>query len=257
MARPLLARPWVHLHNPTDLHHCPSWLSARQQKYADRLFSKGIQTYPVLVSETLGKLGGTCPQVAFAGRSNVGKSTLLNSLLHGNPDPLKGRYVSEGKKLKMPMASPVSAKPGRTRHLFRFEIGGRLTFVDLPGFGHAAAPRAMRESWSSLVDGYLSEAGPVRVISLLDARMGVKASDEHLWEMLQGLQRQVMVVLTKADMVPPEGLNRVMAQVLSLLQELEPEYVWPYVHAVSGLHGHGMRELRASLSAIASDNEIR
>merc|ERR1719213_1203083 len=117
------------------------------------------------------------PQIAIAGRSNVGKSTLLNHLLHGIGDPFgeKQRYMSEGKKLKKPTAAPVSAKPGRTRHLFRFEIGGRLTLVDLPGYGFAAVPDALREEWRDLVDKYVKKATRLeRVISLVDAVHGVR-----------------------------------------------------------------------------------
>jgi len=257
--RPVLARPWVHLHNALDLTHVPSWLGPRQRSYAENLFGKGVQGYPVLVAESLSKLKGASPQVAFAGRSNVGKSTLLNMLLHGRPDPLQQRGpMSERRKLELPTAAPVSRKPGRTRHLFRFEVGGRLTLVDLPGYGFAVAPRNIKESWSALVDDYFTQATRLqRVISLVDARVGVKQSDEQLWEMLQREKRQLMVVLTKVDKVPPEGLNRTMAHVISLLEQLDQTYLWPYVHAVSGLHGHGVAELRTSVSAVASDDAGR
>eukprot|EP00928_Gymnodinium_smaydae_P091989 TRINITY_DN75766_c0_g1_i1.p1 TRINITY_DN75766_c0_g1~~TRINITY_DN75766_c0_g1_i1.p1 ORF type:complete len:281 (-),score=10.31 TRINITY_DN75766_c0_g1_i1:170-1012(-) len=253
---PLLARPWVHLQSLTDpSRHNPAWLSKQQQDFTEKLFRKGIHAEPVVVAETLAKSRGTySPQVAFAGRSNVGKSTLLNALLHNNPDPLKGKFISERKKLTKPKCAPVSHKPGRTRHLFRFEIGGLLTFVDLPGYGYASAPRGTRESWSNLIDGYFSTARCLqRVISLVDAKVGVKASDQQLWEMLQRENLQLMVVLTKADQVDPHGLHDCMAQTVALLQQLDPTHLWPYVHAVSALHGHGVHELRMSLSAIASD----
>mmetsp|Transcript_25816 Transcript_25816/g.74640 ORF Transcript_25816/g.74640 Transcript_25816/m.74640 type:complete len:261 (-) Transcript_25816:22-804(-) len=254
--RPVLARPWVHLHNAMDTTHSPSWLSARQQHFAEQLFSKGIHGHPVLVSDTLSQMKDTSPQIAFAGRSNVGKSTLLNMLLHRHPDPLqlKRQSLSERRKLDRPTSAPVSHKPGRTRHLFRFELGGRLTLVDLPGYGFAAAPRAQREGWSGLIGEYFASADQLqRVVSLVDAGVGVKESDERLWEMLRAEKRQLMVVLTKVDKVRPEALNRSMAHVLSLLEGLDGAHVWPYVHAVSGLHGHGLDELRASLSAVASD----
>merc|ERR1712176_1538122 len=90
-----------------------------------------------------------------------------------------------------------------------------------------------------------------------DSKVGVKETDEQLWDMLQQRNRQLMVVLTKADQVSAEGLNRTMAHVISVLQRLDTTKLWPYIHAVSGLHGHGIIELRASLSAIASDFEQR
>eukprot|EP00971_Amphidinium_carterae_P258995 5140000-Amphidinium_carterae.2 len=158
----------------------------------------------------------------------------------------------------MPLAAPVSKTPGRTRHLFRFEVGGCLTFVDLPGYGFAKVKADVRASWSGLVSQYLSDSPHLeRVIHLVDAAVGVKRSDEDLWNMLQREGLQVMVVLTKVDRTPPEGLNRTMAHVVSALQLMKEECTWPYVHAVSGLHGHGITELRAALSAIASDYQAR
>lgn len=253
MMKPILARPWVHLNNVTDLKHVPSWLHTDHLSFTERLFRKGIHGHPVLVAETLLTMKGDTPQVAFAGRSNVGKSTLLNMLLHGRADPLQP-HMSEGKKLRTPTAAPVSHKPGRTRHLFRFELGGCLTFVDLPGYGYAMAPKDVKEGWTSLVDTYLTNADRLeRVVSLVDARVGVKESDEQLWELLLTRKRQLMIVLTKADQCTPEMLNRSMAHVISLAERLEPSLVWPYVHAVSGLHGHGVTELRAALAAVAAD----
>merc|ERR1712186_122176 len=137
-------------------------------------------------------------------------------------------------------------------------IGGRLTLVDLPGYGYAAVRSNVKENWSVLTNDYLTQATLLeRVISLVDAKVGVKETDEQLWDMLQQRNRQLMVVLTKADQVSAEGLNRTMAHVISVLQRLDTTNVWPYIHAVSGLHGHGINELRASVSAIASDFEQR
>lgn len=154
----------------------------------------------------------------------------------------------------MPSAAPVSHVPGRTRHLFRFEIGGALQFVDLPGYGFAKTPQEVKDSWKELVDGFLKDSDRLqRVVSLVDARVGVKASDEELWELLLERERPFMVVLTKADQCTPDILNRSMAHVVSHLEMMPSTYVWPYVHAVSGLRGHGVDELRASVSMVASD----
>ncbi|CAK9108133.1 unnamed protein product [Durusdinium trenchii] len=237
----------------TDVHHQPSWLSQSHLQFTEKLFSKGIKTHQILVAQTLHKMTGTVPQVAFVGRSNVGKSTLLNMILHGRPAPVSP-FLSESKKLRNPKAAPVSNNPGRTRHLFRFELGAALELVDLPGYGFAKTSKEVRESWRELVDNYLSNADHLeRVISLVDARVGVKSSDEQLWDLLLERERQIMVVLTKADQCTPDMLNRTMAHVVSFLETMPSSYVWPYVHAVSGLEGHGVDFLRASVSMVASD----
>eukprot|EP00439_Symbiodinium_sp_Y106_P064704 s574_g10.t1 len=255
---PVLARPWVLLRNAMDTTHAPSWLQRSHLEFTEKLFSKGIHATPVLVAQTLYKMKGQTPHVAFVGRSNVGKSTLLNMLLHRRPSPVPEHW-SNSKKLHLPTAAPVSHTPGRTRHLFRFELGGMLTLVDLPGYGHAAkTPKEVKESWRELVDGYLTNADQLRlVVSLVDGRVGVKRSDEELWELLEERQRQLMVVLTKVDQCSPEMLNRTMAHVVSLLEMKKATFIWPYVHAVSGLHGHGVDELRASVSLVASDYAAR
>ncbi|CAK0789086.1 unnamed protein product [Prorocentrum cordatum] len=151
-ARPLLARPWVCFSIPQAWPRIPSWLSEKQRLYCQTLFGKGVQGYPVLMTETLREMRNSTPQVAFAGRSNVGKSTLLNSLIHRRPDPLQGQFLGERRKLKSPKAAPVSDKPGRTRHLFRFELGGEVTFVDLPGYGYAQVSKKVKEGWASLIN---------------------------------------------------------------------------------------------------------
>ncbi|CAK8989710.1 Phenylacetaldehyde reductase (2-phenylethanol synthase) [Durusdinium trenchii] len=156
---------------------------------------------------------------------------------------------------------PESAgAPARTRHLFRFELGAALELVDLPGYGFAKTSKEVRESWRELVDNYLSPASAgsnadhlERVISLVDARVGVKSSDEQLWDLLLERERQIMVVLTKADQCTPDMLNRTMAHVVSFLETMPSSYVWPYVHAVSGLEGHGVDFLRASVSLLTLD----
>ncbi len=126
--------------------------------------------------------GAALPEVAFLGRSNVGKSSLINALL--------GR-----KKLVR-----TSARPGCTRAVNFFLVNGRWYFVDLPGFGYAAVSRSLKESWGHLVLEYLA-ARPnlAAVVFLQDGRRRVGPEEQFLWEFLTDRGRLVLPVLTKAD----------------------------------------------------------
>ena len=124
------------------------------------------------------------PEIAFAGRSNVGKSSLLN------------RLVGQRKLAR------VSKTPGRTQQINFFLIDDRLTFVDLPGYGFARVPLPVREQWKQLVEGYLSTRRNLRaVVVIVDLRRGVQAEDAALLDYLRALDVAAIVVATKADKV--------------------------------------------------------
>jgi GTP-binding protein len=129
------------------------------------------------------------PEIAFAGRSNVGKSSLINVLVGATG------------------LARTSRTPGRTRLLNWFRIeparGKPLHFVDLPGYGFARVPRAMRESWRPLVEAYLSGREVLRaVVVLVDARRGAESEEHELLEWLAEEGVPVICVLTKADKLP-------------------------------------------------------
>jgi GTP-binding protein len=129
------------------------------------------------------------PQVAFAGRSNVGKSSLLNALAGQS------------------RLARVSGTPGRTRGIALFEVEGRFAFADLPGYGFARVSRSERETWSALVEGYLSRCRRLRkVYILVDVRRGPEAEERQLAEFLAARSVPYRWVGTKADKLAPRSL---------------------------------------------------
>ena len=131
------------------------------------------------------------PEIAFAGRSNVGKSSLLNALT--------GRRA----------LARVSHEPGRTRQLDFFDLGGRLILVDMPGYGYARAGKAVKQDWQGLMFDYLRGRTTLRrVMLLLDARIELKAADGEVMELLDRAAVTFQLVLTKADGVKPAALER-------------------------------------------------
>lgn len=140
------------------------------------------------------------PEVAFAGRSNVGKSSLINTLL--------GR-----RKL-----AQTSATPGKTRLVNFFSVNGRFCFVDLPGYGFARVSRAEQQSWGPMVETYLRDSGYLRlVVCILDVRHDPTAQDRDLIEWLRHYGRRQLIVLTKSDKLSRgEALKR-RRQIAALL----------------------------------------
>src|SRR5712692_2396066 len=132
--------------------------------------------------ETLPPIAGM--EIAFAGRSNVGKSSLINALAGRNA------------------LARVSHTPGRTQELIFFSGGGRLMLVDMPGYGYAAAAKAKVKAWTALIHAFLQgRANLARVYLLVDARHGLKATDDAVLATLDQAAVNYQIVLTKADQV--------------------------------------------------------
>lgn len=134
------------------------------------------------------------PAVALAGRSNVGKSSLLN------------RLVGQRKLAR------VSKRPGGTRQVNFFVVDERLVLVDLPGYGFARVPAGVQAAWKALVEGYLSGDSDLRlVIVLVDIRRGLLEADARLLEYLASIGRQALVVATKIDQLDRDQRRRSLA----------------------------------------------
>jgi GTP-binding protein len=172
------------------------------------------------------------PEIAFAGRSNVGKSSLVNALC--------GRR----------MLARTSHTPGRTRQINFFELGGRLMLVDLPGYGHAEAAKSAIARWNRLLRGYLqTRAALRRTCLLIDARHGLKETDRPLVSLFDGCGVSYQIVLTKLDKLRPAEIDAVARGVAAELAGHPAAH--PEIHLTSARDGHGLAALRAALGSFA------
>ena len=174
----------------------------------------------------------TGPEIAFAGRSNVGKSSLVNALT--------GRRA----------LARASNQPGRTRQLNFFDLGGRLILVDMPGYGYAQAAKEIKADWQGLMFDFLRGRPTLRrVVLLLDSRIEIKASDLAVMELLDRAAVTYQLVLTKADGTRTGALARKVQEVQGLARRHAAAF--PAVLTTSSDTGQGLEELRAELAALA------
>ena len=172
------------------------------------------------------------PEVAFAGRSNVGKSSLLNALTGRNA------------------LARVSITPGRTRQLNFFDLGGRLTLVDMPGYGYARASKDVKADWQGMMFDYLRGRPTLRrVLLLLDARIELKPADTAVMELLDRAAVTFQLVLTKTDALKPPALARKLEEVKRLARKHPAAH--PDVMPTSSETGDGIAALRAAVAALA------
>jgi GTP-binding protein len=174
----------------------------------------------------------TVPEVAFAGRSNVGKSSLINA-------------VTNRKTL-----ARTSNTPGRTQELNFFEVGKpiRLRLVDMPGYGFAEAPKDMVKRWRFLINDYLrGRAVLKRALVLVDARHGLKPVDEDVMQMLDDAAVSYHVVLTKADKVKATALAALLAETAGRAARHPAAH--PDIFTTSSETGSGIAELRTAILA--------
>ena len=182
--------------------------------------------------ESLPRMDGV--EIAFAGRSNVGKSSLINALTNRNA------------------LARTSHTPGRTQELIFFAAAGPLTLVDMPGYGYAAAPKAKIAAWTSLIRAYLrGRANLARVYVLVDGRHGLKAADADVLDLLDEAAVSYEIVLTKADEVKREALTATIDQVMTAIRKRPASY--PDVLATSSRTGTGIGELRAAVVRLLAE----
>ena len=173
-------------------------------------------------------------EIAFAGRSNVGKSSLINALTN--------RHA----------LARTSNTPGRTQELIFFTGGGPLALVDMPGYGYAAAPKAKIAAWTGLIRAYLrGRRNLARVYVLVDARHGLKSADAEVLDLLDEAAVSYEIVLTKSDEVKPEALAATIAETGAGVRKRAAAY--PDVLATSTRSGAGIGDLRAAIARLLAE----
>jgi len=170
-------------------------------------------------------------EVAFAGRSNVGKSSLLNALT--------------GRKA----LARISSEPGRTRQLNFFDLAGSLTLVDMPGYGYARASKDIKADWQGMMFDYLRGRPTLRrVMLLLDARIELKQADQDVMALLDRAAVTFQIVLTKIDGVKPSALTRKLQETQHVARTHAAAF--PRVLHTSSETGEGIAALRAELATL-------
>lgn len=173
----------------------------------------------------------TFNEIAFAGRSNVGKSSLVNALTGRNT------------------LARTSNTPGRTQQLNYFNLGNHLYLVDMPGYGYAKVSKKQRADWDKLIFQYLQGRPTLRtVLVMVDSRHGLKDVDLHLMTLLDKAAVNYRIVLTKSDKADKKEMEDVMISVKAAL--IKHPAAFPIVNSTSAHDGIGIPELRAALIAL-------
>ncbi len=178
------------------------------------------------------------PEIAFAGRSNVGKSSLVNALT--------GRLS----------LARTSNTPGRTQELIFFNLGDKLNLVDMPGYGYAAVAKSKAASWGKLVQDYLrGRSSLMRVFVLIDGRHGLKDSDHETMKQLDASAVSYAVILTKRDEVKQADQQARIDETVAALRTHPAAY--PEVIFTSSRNGEGIADLRGHIAQILREREAR
>ena len=209
--------------------------SAEEAEAGRKLFAAEWRFLTAAASfESLPPMHGV--EIAFAGRSNVGKSSLINALANRNA------------------LARTSHTPGRTQELIFFSAGGPLVLVDMPGYGYASAPKAKIAAWTALIRDFLrGRANLARVYVLVDARHGLKSTDREVLDLLDEAAVSYEIVLTKADAVKAGELAATLVAVGAEVRQRPAAF--PDVLATSARDGGGLAELRAAVARLLAEKQ--
>lgn len=227
---PAQAEPGAHLTVARDAAEGTAADAAAAEEAGRLLFARPCRFF--YASQRIDQLPPAAGvEIAFAGRSNVGKSSLLNALTGHNA------------------LARASGQPGRTRQLNFFDLDGQATLVDMPGYGYAQAPKSIKADWQGLMFDYLRGRPNLRrVFLLLDARIEIKASDTAVMELLDRAAVTYQLVLTKTDGAKPAALASKLAEVRGLARRHAAAH--QDVLATSSEDGAGIPALRAAIATL-------
>ena len=206
-------------------HEFGRWLFAQSCD-----FTQGATNYSQLPETEL-------EEIAFAGRSNVGKSSLINALT--------------GRKT----LARTSNTPGRTQQINFFDLSGRLALVDLPGYGYARASKQSIAQWTGLIEDYLKGRVQLRRVCLLiDGRHGLKDTDKTAMSLMDNAAVSYQIVLTKADKVKAPELERLIKRTAKEISSHVAAH--PDIMVTSAIKGVGIVELRSAIAALAKSDDL-